>query len=309
MRINSFAGAATAVLLLGMASTAAAAPVTLTGKYINAGVSDAGSLGSNGNTSPGLQHDPTGTGNFGINDYITPGSPHDGFSVNSLETGYLENDNNFSCCGSFVSGSGPQGVVGLYDNMATWTGSNGFLQITNDYFFNDNDQRINVRTTLTALSNLTNLAFARSVDPDPDVNTFGSFVTNNQRGNSLFGLMDFVGSAGPNTGLTLGLLNLSGNTYAHNTAIDYGCCNNNDPYNVLSGYDAGPVGDYSLNMAWSIGDLAQGNSAVINYAYVVGDNIATVGEEGVPEPATWAMMIIGFSGVGAMVRRRRTVAA
>ena len=28
----------------------------------------------------------------------------------------------------------------------------------------------------------------------------------------------------------------------------------------------------------------------------------------VPEPATWAMMIIGFGGVGAMVRRRRAVA-
>ena len=29
---------------------------------------------------------------------------------------------------------------------------------------------------------------------------------------------------------------------------------------------------------------------------------------GVPEPATWAMMILGFGGVGAMVRRRRAVA-
>lgn len=29
----------------------------------------------------------------------------------------------------------------------------------------------------------------------------------------------------------------------------------------------------------------------------------------VPEPATWAMMIIGFGGVGAMIRRRRTVFA
>jgi hypothetical protein len=27
----------------------------------------------------------------------------------------------------------------------------------------------------------------------------------------------------------------------------------------------------------------------------------------VPEPATWAMMILGFGGVGAMIRRRRTV--
>jgi hypothetical protein len=27
----------------------------------------------------------------------------------------------------------------------------------------------------------------------------------------------------------------------------------------------------------------------------------------VPEPATWAMMILGFGGVGAVMRRRRTV--
>ena len=29
----------------------------------------------------------------------------------------------------------------------------------------------------------------------------------------------------------------------------------------------------------------------------------------VPEPATWAMMITGFGGVGALLRRRRTMAA
>ena len=33
------------------------------------------------------------------------------------------------------------------------------------------------------------------------------------------------------------------------------------------------------------------------------------GQGGVPEPATWAMMIMGFGGVGAILRRRRTVFA
>jgi hypothetical protein len=28
----------------------------------------------------------------------------------------------------------------------------------------------------------------------------------------------------------------------------------------------------------------------------------------VPEPATWAMMIVGFGGVGALMRRRRVTA-
>ena len=33
------------------------------------------------------------------------------------------------------------------------------------------------------------------------------------------------------------------------------------------------------------------------------------GAGGVPEPTTWAMMIIGFGGVGAMIRRRRMLPA
>jgi hypothetical protein len=35
----------------------------------------------------------------------------------------------------------------------------------------------------------------------------------------------------------------------------------------------------------------------------------TVGAGGAPEPATWAMMLVGFGGLGATLRRRRAVAA
>jgi hypothetical protein len=304
MKIGIFAAAASVALVVGLAGAASAAPITLTGKYINTGVSDDGTLGSNGANSPGLQHDPTGNGNFGVNDYITPGSPHEGFSVSSTNGGYGENDNYYNGGGHFTTIVGPHAIVNGFDNAGSWTGSDGLLQITNDYFFNDGDQRVNVRTTLTALGDITGLAFARSVDPDPDVNTFGSFFTFNQRGNMLFGATDFVGSAGANTGLTLGLLNLSGDAFVHNTAIgNFSCCNSFNPFDVLTGFDGGN-GDNSLNMAWLIGDLAMGHSAVINYAYVVGDNIGTVGG-GVPEPATWAMMILGFGGIGATLRRRR----
>jgi hypothetical protein len=34
-------------------------------------------------------------------------------------------------------------------------------------------------------------------------------------------------------------------------------------------------------------------------------DLAGVG--GVPEPATWAMMLIGFGGLGAVLRRRRSL--
>lgn len=302
--MNKLLLAASAVLALGVVSAASAAPITLQGNYVRTGVSDDGTLGSNGSNSPGLQHDPTGTANFGVNDYITPGSPHDGFSVKANGS-YGENDNYYNGGGHFSTTLGPHTISNGYDNAGSWTGADTVLQITNDYFFNNGDQRINVRTTLTALGDVTGLAFARSVDPDPDVNTFGSFFTLNQRGNGFFGIADFVGSAGPSTGLTLGLLNLSGDLYVHNTAIgDDSCCNSYDPYDVLAGFDGGD-GDNSINMAWLIGDLKAGESAVINYAYVVGDNIETVGHNTVPEPATWAMMLVGFGGLGAALRMQR----
>jgi len=39
------------------------------------------------------------------------------------------------------------------------------------------------------------------------------------------------------------------------------------------------------------------------------DNISLTGAAGVPEPASWALMILGFGGMGAVVRRRRAAVA
>jgi hypothetical protein len=40
-----------------------------------------------------------------------------------------------------------------------------------------------------------------------------------------------------------------------------------------------------------------------------GSELPPGGGLGVPEPAAWTMMIVGFAGAGAMLRRRRTAAA
>jgi hypothetical protein len=38
-----------------------------------------------------------------------------------------------------------------------------------------------------------------------------------------------------------------------------------------------------------------------------GNGLLTINFIGVPEPATWATMLIGFGGLGAILRRRRAV--
>jgi hypothetical protein len=40
----------------------------------------------------------------------------------------------------------------------------------------------------------------------------------------------------------------------------------------------------------------------------VGATLTPSVKGGVPEPATWAMMMIGFGGMGALLRRRRSQA-
>jgi hypothetical protein len=297
-----------------VSTSAMADPLTLTGKYLYVGISDAGTFGSNGNNQPGLQHDPTGMGNFDPNhDYVSPGSPHDGFSLISDQFGFSQNDNHSPYDFGFASPSilaGPDAMG--FAHAATWSGGNNFAQITNSYFFNDGDQRVLVKTTITALSDLTNLAFARSVDPDPDnAAPFFNPDTKNQRGNSLYGVDDFVGSAGANSGLTLALVNIDAAGLTHTTSIQGDCCDNINPYEVLghAGGDQGlaSVGDHGLNLAYLIGVLSSGSSVTLTYSYSVGDNIDVVGPPtgAVPEPATWAMMLGGFGAVGGALRSRR----
>jgi hypothetical protein len=56
-----------------------------------------------------------------------------------------------------------------------------------------------------------------------------------------------------------------------------------------------PIGDYYLNIAGTAGSTAG-----------YGGNLATTAVGGVPEPSTWAMMLLGFASVGFMAYRRRS---
>jgi hypothetical protein len=70
---------------------------------------------------------------------------------------------------------------------------------------------------------------------------------------------------------------------------------------ATTGFDPG-TGPYSITAQYTIisGIGAQGNGAANSVVNVL---------NAVPEPATWALMIMGFGGVGAMARSRRRQAS
>ncbi len=143
------------------------------------------------------------------------------------------------------------------------------------------------------------------VDPSSDMDLFGasgSAVPYNNTGYNNIVLT--VGPAGPNnvTAYLQGGLSFSTTTSIMNLGSD-GLINLFLD-NVVGGglYEWSPVNIAAVN--FYNGVLTADEAAAIN-----GDPLAAPPTAGVPEPAAWAMMITGFFGVGATLRRRRMTAA
>jgi hypothetical protein len=70
-----------------------------------------------------------------------------------------------------------------------------------------------------------------------------------------------------------------------------------------------PDAPHFLYLVTSYNGFSRPSVATINYAISVSLADGRSATPAVPEPSAWAMMILGFAGVGAMVYRRRKIAA
>ncbi|MHA6718118.1 autotransporter-associated beta strand repeat-containing protein [Sphingomonas sp. RS6] len=266
-------GAAMVSGMLAAPMVAQAQSVVLDGDYIKIGVNGTtGTLGFGGSTTPGILYDGTGTATFNPSyDYLTPGSPFEGFVVNVGGT-LLANNNagtQATTTGTLTNYSGIAYAGTTFDNRAVWEGSYGSLfSITNDYYFNDASQQVSIRTTITALSDLTGIAFSRQLDPDAVAASGDSSVTNNIRGSGDVAATDLVYAEALVSKYVIGLY--TGSSYTHNAAITGWT---RDTASYLSGTDVG-YGDNTIGLGFSIGDLLTGESAVIDYAYIFGTDIS-----------------------------------
>jgi hypothetical protein len=109
-------------------------------------------------------------------------------------------------------------------------------------------------------------------------------------GNVLSGAPDQGGATVPPDGGDFGLLSAG-----YTTAGDNGGITNNQPY-IKNSVTFG-LGAYN-------GSLSGISNIRFQYGTAITDT-SIPGTPAVPEPATWAMMLMGFAGIGVAMRRRR----
>jgi len=260
---------ATAVALL-LSAPAYAANAIIDNEYVRAGINETtGSFGSGGNTSPGLLYDSTGTSTFNTSyDYLTPGSPFDGFAVKVDGTNY---DNNNA--GGITNIPAVGGLTVSSDgNTVTWNGafthSSSTWSVENIYRLPDTVPYIDITTRITAGSAATQLWFGRFIDPDARAASGDSSVTDNVVGYGAIPANNVVFSEALSSRYALGL-------YSTDVNVDAGVqgwTREADGYqDTHYGANYG-TGDDTIGLSWVFNGVSAGDILTMNYAYIFGPN-------------------------------------
>ena len=259
----------------------------LTGDYIKIGVSDYGTIGSKGNTSPGILYDNTGTRTFNTAyDYLTPGSPFEGFTVKytngagSLVTQTNNNTGAMSITGGILTNYSGVAYGGTtFDNRAVWTGNGTGYSLINDVRFNNNQKFIDITSTLTSSVAMTNLYFGRFIDPDARAAAGDSSATTNTLGYSPIGVKQVVFSEALASKYALGLY-----TAGSNAGAGISSSWTTDPVNYYNGVNNG-TGDYTIGLGFLVPSVVVGDIVTFQYAYIFGPSTLDAGATAVTSGA------------------------
>lgn len=269
MKKTIISGLLTAIL----STSALAGNAVLQNEYIKAGVNEStGTLGSGGNTSPGLLYDNTGSSTWNTSyDYLTPGSPYEGWAVridNADGTRFklygnnnagFQMDSNTTVSGAWVGTPTASSAV--------WAGSATEFDIRHTYSLPSAQKYLDITTRLDSKAVMPHLYFGRYIDPDAVAAPGDSSATDNVRGYGVIPATNVVFSEATVSRYALGLYSAQvGNV---NTSIQGWT---SDPKNYYTGpgnYNVGN-GDDTIGIGFYASNVAVGDILTWKYAYIFG---------------------------------------
>lgn len=262
-----------ALVIASACFTAQAANQILVNEYVKAGVNEStGTLGSGGNTSPGLLYDSTGTGTFNTAyDYLTPGSPFEGYSVKGLNSSntllfYTHNNNASYAAISPITGAWigtPSASSVIWEST-----SDSNFNLRHTYSLPTGIQYIDIATRIEAKVAIDHLYFSRFIDPDARAAAGDSSSTDNVRGYGVIPKANVVFSEALSSRYALGLYSTTATGV--NTSISPGWSTDPiDYYTNTSGHDV-VRGDYTIGISFYSTGIAVGDIVTYRYAYIFG---------------------------------------
>jgi hypothetical protein len=269
-----------AAIVVAMLSTSAiAGNEILVNEFIKAGVNEStGTLGSGGNTNPGLQYDNTGTGTFNsAYDYLTPGSPYEGWAVridNADGTQFklygnnnagFQMDGNTAVTGAWVGTPSASSVV--------WAGTTTEFGIRHTYSLPSAQRYIDITTRIEATAAMPHLYFGRYIDPDAVAAAGDSSATDNVRGYGIIPKTNVVFSEATVSRYALGLYSAQVGTV--NTSIQGWTSDPKNYYLNTNGMADVSTGDDTIGIAFYAANVAVGDILTYNYAYIFGPSAFT----------------------------------
>ena len=268
--------------------------------YVRAGVNGlTGTLGSGGNTSPGLLYDSTGTGTFNTGyDYLTPGSPFDGWSVMIDGTNYTNNNNGNTkaVTGMLYTDTN----IGLVDgtNTLTWesNGERTDFEIEHQYSLGATAEHIEIGTSITMKQDADDVWFGRFIDPDARAAEGDSSSTDNVLGYGVIPDSNVAFSEALSSRYALGLYSTDSNVDAGisrwSTEADGYTENTVDADGSLTN-----TGDNTIGLSWNWTSVSSGDILTASYAYIFGpsafdaaDTAMTAGAGGGADVSSWGTL-------------------
>ena len=263
-----------ALLVASVCFTAQAANEILVNEYIKVGVNETtGTLGSGGNTNPGIQYDNAGTGTFNPSyDYLTPGSPYEGWAVRLDNT----DGTKFKLYGNNNAGfqsDGNTAVTGAWvgtptASSAVWAGSATEFDIKHTYALPSAQKYLDITTRIDAKAAMPHLYFGRYIDSDAVAAPGDSSATDNVRGYGIIPKTNVVFSEATVSRYALGLYSAA--PTGVNTSIQGWTSDPKNYYLNTSGKADVSNGDDTIGIAFYAANVAVGDILTYNYAYIFG---------------------------------------
>lgn len=281
--LTSVSAAALMMTTTAMADTASIGTYVdgmgvLENEWIRAGINlNTGTFGSGGNTSPGLLFDPTGTGTFNPSyDYLTPGSPFDGFAVKVDDTNYTNNNQGIVSITKTGEGSGP--------NAIQWSGEvTDKFQIDMNYSLVAGQPFINGIASINMLTDAGTVSFGKFIDPDSQGMVGDSSSTDNVLGYGVIPSTNVAFSEATVSRYALGIYTTDTNV----TAGINGWSTQADGYDGTDYTDAdgNPVNygnsDDTIGISWYWTGVTSGDILEASYAYIFGPSAFDAADDAV----------------------------